>query len=170
MRQPTRPGDAPDAAPAPDPQPDKDRGGRNTITQPAAQKNPSLARDVVSAEGQQRATKASNGENGSAAVVNAVLSGMIWVGRYERKDRAEDAAKEIQDLGLTATVIPRNNGHGQFFVVFTGPYDGKKLTDTTSLLQADGFANARPVQSLEENSSAKPSSNQQQGEGADQQP
>jgi serine/threonine protein kinase len=136
-------------------------------TQPAQSAPPdnqSLRRDALFPEAQTRINK--NFSQNGQTVVDAVLSGMIWVGRYERRDRADAAAKEIQDLGLPATVVPRDGSRGQFFVVLTGPFTGKKLTDTTALLQADGFANARPVQSLV-NSPAKPTSSPQ-GEGADQ--
>jgi hypothetical protein len=140
-----------------------------TPAQPEPRKNnPLFGKGAVFSEAQQRANN-NPGENANA-VVNAVLSGMIWVGRYERRDRADAAAKEIRDLGLSAIVVPRDGTRGQFFVVLTGPFTGKKLTDTTALLQADGFANARPVQSMEENSPAKPISNRQQNQGADRQP
>jgi serine/threonine protein kinase len=156
----------PDATPAPT---EAKAAVDSAPGQPAARKsNPLLARSVVSSESQQRASN-NSGENANA-VVDAVLSGMIWVGRYERRDRADAAAKEIRDLGLSAIVVPRDGTRGQFFVVLTGPFTGKKLTDTTALLQADGFANARPVQSMEGNSPAKVISNRRQNQGADQQP
>jgi len=140
-----------------------------TPAQPAARKSNSLfERGAVSSEVQQRAS-GTLAENANA-VVNEVLSGMIWVGRFEHRDRADAAAKEIRDLGLSAIVVPRDGSRGQFFVVLTGPFTGKKLTDTTALLQADGFANARPVQSMEGNSPAKANSNRQQNQGTDQQP
>jgi serine/threonine protein kinase len=111
---------------------------------------------------------AASAEDATAAA-EAALSGMIWVGRYERRDRADVAAKEIEDLGLPSAVVPRKGAFGnQFFVVLTGPFAGKKLIDTTTLLQADGFANARPVQNMEGNSTSKQNSNQQQTRHSDQ--
>ena len=149
---PSAPADAPDSALA-------KNSEAGAPPQPAAQqKNPSPPQDAALVEAPKRADKAF-GQTGKA-VIDAVISGMIWVGRYDRRDRAEDAAREIRDLRLNAIVVPRNGPHGQFFVVLTGPFTGKKLTDTTALLQADGFANARPVQSMEGNSAPNSPSNQ----------
>jgi len=155
------PSATPNAAPALPAKP-----AETTALQLTPAKNGSTGRGTGSADGQQDRNNAL-GKN-SEALGNALLSGMIWVGRYERRDRADAAAREIQDLGLSASVVPRDGARGQFFVVLTGPYAGKKLSDTTALLQADGFANARPVQSMEGNS-PKPISNHQQGEGSNQQ-
>jgi len=162
--------DAPDVAPAVAQVPTEAKAAVDPApAQPTARKSNTLfARGAASSEAQQRANN-NSGENANA-VVDAVLSGMIWVGRYERRDRADAAAKEIRDLGLSAVVVPRDGARGQFFVVLTGPFTGKKLTDTTALLQADGFANARPVQSMEGNSPAKAIANRQQNQGSDQQP
>jgi hypothetical protein len=141
---PSTPVDAPDAGQA------KSSETGAPSQQATHQKNSSLQpQEAAPAEVTKRADKAF-GQTGKA-VIDAVISGMIWVGRYDRRDRADDAAREIRDLRLNAIVVPRNSPHGQFFVVLTGPFTGKKLTDTTALLQADGFANARPVQSMEGN-------------------
>ena len=86
-----------------------------------------------------------NSENPPAALA-ANAPAYIWAGRYERKDRADAAAKEIRDLGLPVVVLPRQTPRGQAFAIFTGPFSGRKLKDTTELLQADGFTNARAVQ------------------------
>ena len=66
----------------------------------------------------------------------------VWAGRYELKDRADAAAKEIRDLGLTALVVSRTGLRRQFFIVLAGPFGAKKAADVKDLLQADGFANA----------------------------
>jgi hypothetical protein len=148
---PSTPADAPDAVAA-------KSSEAGTPPQPAVQQKNPPPQDAAPAEVQNRANKAF-GQTGKA-VIDAVISGMIWVGRYDRRERADDAAREIRDLRLNAIVVPRNGPHGQFFVVLTGPFTGKKLTDTTALLQADGFNNARPVQSMEGNSAPTSPSNQ----------
>jgi hypothetical protein len=72
--------------------------------------------------------------------------GYIWVGRFEREDRAHGAAKKIEDLGgLSARVVPRQNESGKFFVVWTGPFAAKSLPGILDWLQAQGFAKARAV-------------------------
>jgi Protein kinase domain len=157
--------DVPEVSPA-SPATQAKNTGDAAPAQLALPRNQSSAREAAPAPGQPRAGKST--VDGSTEAVNAMLSGMIWVGRYERRDRADVAAKEIQDLGLPAMVIARNGALGEFFVVMTGPFMGKKLADTAALLQADGFANARPVQSMEGNSFLKPNSNQSRSRNADQ--
>ena len=72
--------------------------------------------------------------------------GYIWVGRYEREDRAKGAAKKIEDLGgLRAQVRPRQTLTGQVFVVWTGPFPAKSLPGVVDWLQAQGFAGAHTV-------------------------
>ena len=47
----------------------------------------------------------------------------IWVARYDREDRAQDASRKIQGLGLTAVVIPRPVENGKrVYVVLSGPF------------------------------------------------
>ncbi len=46
----------------------------------------------------------------------------LWVGRYDREDRAQEAAKKIEDLGLPVEVIPRYNNAGEeFYWSFRAP-------------------------------------------------
>jgi ACT domain-containing protein len=67
------------------------------------------------------------------------------VGRYEREDRAQAAAKKIEDLGLSVVVLPRQNQQGQFFVVLTGPFGPGRVQSVVDWLQSQGFSNVRPV-------------------------
>jgi len=71
----------------------------------------------------------------------------LWVGRFEREDRAQTAAKRIEDDGLPAVVMPRRNpqSHQQFFVVFTGPFAPTRAQDIVQRLQEQGFSNVREV-------------------------
>jgi serine/threonine protein kinase len=72
----------------------------------------------------------------------------IWVGRYEREDRAQDASRKIQGLGLPAVVVPRHIAQGQFYVVFTGPVSPEKIPSEIDWLKTQGFANVREVKAL----------------------
>ena len=71
----------------------------------------------------------------------------LWVGRFEREERAQETAKRIEDDGLPAIVIPRRNQQTgqQFFVVFTGPFAPTRAQDVLQRLQGEGFANVREV-------------------------
>lgn len=71
----------------------------------------------------------------------------LWVGRFEREDRAQTAAKRIEDDGLPVVLMPRRNpqNHQQFFVVFTGPFAPTRAQDIVQRLQEQGFSNVREV-------------------------
>ncbi|HEV2182281.1 MAG TPA: serine/threonine-protein kinase [Candidatus Acidoferrales bacterium] len=71
----------------------------------------------------------------------------LWIGRFEREDRAQAAAKRIEDNGLPTVVMPRRNpqNHQQFFVVFTGPFAPTRAQDIVQRLQEQGFSNVREV-------------------------
>ena len=74
--------------------------------------------------------------------------GYVWVGRFEREDRARGAAKKIEDLGgLSARVVSRRNASGKFFVVWTGPFAAKSLPGILDWLRAQGFSSARAIRS-----------------------
>ena len=68
----------------------------------------------------------------------------IWVGRFERQDRAKAAAKKIHDLGgFDAHVGPRWGADGKFFIVWAGPFANQSVQDNLDWLHAQGFNEAR---------------------------
>ncbi|MGH9780393.1 MAG: protein kinase domain-containing protein, partial [Candidatus Acidiferrales bacterium] len=73
----------------------------------------------------------------------------LLVGRFEREDRAQEAAKRIEDDGFRVVVMPRRNPQNgkQFFAVFTGPFAPTRAEDVLQRLQSEGFAGAREVKS-----------------------
>jgi serine/threonine protein kinase len=94
---------------------------------------------------QQRANQAFS-ENRSTSLAAADRGfHFLWVGRYEREDRAQAAAKKIEDLGLPVVVVPRQSQQGQFFVVVTGPFGPARLQSVSDWLQSQGFSNVRPL-------------------------
>jgi serine/threonine protein kinase len=71
----------------------------------------------------------------------------IWVGRFEREERAQNVSKRIEDQNLPVAVQPRRDLQGQqFFVVLTGPYqkngEAQKVLDW---LRSSGFPKAHRV-------------------------
>ncbi len=91
-------------------------------------------------EVQRRANNAFGVPSSPAAAV-----GYIWVGRFERDDRAQTAAKKIEDLGLPVEVLPRQNGQVRFFAVFAGPFADDRMSGALELLQLQGFTAAHAV-------------------------
>ena len=65
----------------------------------------------------------------------------LWLGRFEREDRAQDVARRVRDLGLPVVILPRHNGQGSFYAVFTGPFGSDRVTSVMQWLQTQGFHN-----------------------------
>jgi Protein kinase domain len=101
-------------------------------------------------DAQQRAEKAL----GQAAAANGLT--YLWVGRYIKEDKAQGAAKKIEDLGLPVVVIPKHGPAGQFFVVFAGPVGAKRVPSVMQWLEAQGFLNVRAVGSPNGEQNKKP--------------
>jgi len=115
-------------------------------TPSAKNQGPFAGQSLSPQDVQRRAERAFGEAQPDAALPGAnARPGYIWVGRFEREDRAQSAAKKIEDLGLTALVMPRHNDKGEFFVVLTGPFGGKRLSSVLQWLQTQGFADAREI-------------------------
>jgi serine/threonine protein kinase len=109
----------------------------------AAAKPASPPRDV-----QRRADRAfGEAQSGGAFTGLDKRPGFVFVGRFDREDRARGAAKKVEDLGgLRARVIPgRRTATGKSFIVLTGPFPAKSLPGVLAWLQAQGFADARAI-------------------------
>jgi serine/threonine protein kinase len=109
----------------------------------AAAKPASPPRDV------QRRAERAFGETQSGGAFTGLdkRPGFVFVGRFDREDRARGAAKKVEDLGgLRARVIPsRRTAMGKTFIVLTGPFPAKSLPGVLAWLQAQGFADARAI-------------------------
>ena len=79
------------------------------------------------------------------SVLNEHMASYVWVGRYEHEDRAQAAAKKIEDLGLPVAVIPRRSLTGEAYVVVTGPFGPDRVTSVIDWLKTQGFLGVRPV-------------------------
>jgi hypothetical protein len=69
----------------------------------------------------------------------------VWVGRFEREDKAQAAAKKVEDLQLPASIVPKTLGSIKYYAVFCGPIDSKRVGAVSERLEAKGFLNVRPV-------------------------
>ena len=77
--------------------------------------------------------------------VNDHTPSYLWIGRFEREDKAQGVAKKIEDLGLPVTVVPRRGLTGQFYIVVTGPYGPERVESAMDYLKTQGFANVRLI-------------------------
>jgi serine/threonine protein kinase len=84
----------------------------------------------------------SKAQASSSVVANSMY---LWVGRFEREDKAQAAAKKVEDLQLPAAIMPRSLGSAKFYAVFCGPIDAKRAVVITEKLEAKGFSNVRQV-------------------------
>jgi hypothetical protein len=73
---------------------------------------------------------------------NSVItnSTYLWVGRFDRQDKADAAAKKIEGMQLPAYIATRTLGAVNFFVVYCGPIDSKRASGLTERLEAKGFS------------------------------
>jgi serine/threonine protein kinase len=127
--------DPPAAAPKP-----------NALLGSSSAKNPAVQPTVASHLNQRRNSQGF-GENEPVTQppVNDHTPSYLWVGRFEREDRAQSTAKKIEDLGLPVTVVPRQGATGQFFVVVTGPYGPERVESAMDYLKTQGFSDVRLI-------------------------
>ncbi len=88
-------------------------------------------------EVQQRADKAFGETDSTGGQATTYL----WVGRYQAADKAQQVVKKIKGFGLPVAAIPRTGPTGQFWVVVTGPFTPKRVSDVTQWLEAQGYLN-----------------------------
>jgi serine/threonine protein kinase len=90
---------------------------------------------------QQRADKAF-GETKSSGKASMTY---LWVGRYQREDKAEESVQKLKGLSLPAYSLPRHGPFGEFWVVVTGPFPAGRVSDVTQWLEAQGYRNVHRV-------------------------
>jgi Protein kinase domain len=88
------------------------------------------------------AANSSKGHTPDSVVTN---SAYLWVGRFEHEDKAQSAAKKIENMQLPAAIAPRSFGAAKFYAVFCGPIDAKRASAVTERLEAKGFSNVHQV-------------------------
>ena len=87
-------------------------------------------------------SNSTKGRTSDPAITNSMY---LWVGRFEREDKAQAAAKKVEDLQLPAAIVPRSLGSSKFYAVFCGPIDARRAVVITEKLEAKGFSNVRQV-------------------------
>lgn len=115
---------------------------------PAPAKSPPrrAAPDLAARDVQRRASRAfGEVQPGATPPADGLAASYLWVGRFDREDRAQNAARRIEGLGLPAAVVPRHNQKGEFFVVVTGPFGAQRVPSVIEWLQTQGFPNVRQV-------------------------
>jgi hypothetical protein len=87
-------------------------------------------------------SNSAKGLESNSVITNSMY---VWVGRFEREDKAQAAAKKVEDLQLPASIVPRSLGSARYYAVFCGPIDSKRVGAVSEKLEAKGFSNVRPV-------------------------
>jgi hypothetical protein len=122
-------------------------GGAGSGVAPAVQQRADAAFGENSAG---NTNQAANAGTNMQPPMGSVLPGKgpsyIFVGHYEREDRAQDASRKIEGLGLTSIVIPRRGENGQKgFAVLTGPFPPGRIPSVIDWLRTQGFNEVREV-------------------------
>jgi serine/threonine protein kinase len=92
---------------------------------------------------QQRADKAF-GEGKSPD--NDVESVYLFVGRYQREEKATETVRKISGYSLPVMAMPRRGLNGQVWVVVTGPFTSKRAPDVMQWLEAQGYRGVHEFQ------------------------
>jgi hypothetical protein len=82
------------------------------------------------------------GQGPNSVVTNSTY---LWVGRFEREDKAQTAANKIEGMQLPAYIATRTFGSAKFYALFCGPIDAKRVSGVTERLEAKGFSNVHQV-------------------------
>ncbi len=103
---------------------------------------PRMETGPVRKNSRSNAASSTRGPGSDSVITNSMY---VWVGRFEREDKAQAAAKKVEDLQLPASIVPRSLGSVKYYAVFCGPIDSKRVGAVSERLEAKGFSNVRPV-------------------------
>jgi hypothetical protein len=118
----------------------------STSHESAAARNPAPdASSAAKSKGQRSPEAFGENEPVTQPPVNDNTPSYIWVGRFEREDRAQSFAKKIEELGLSVTVVPRRALTGQIYIVVTGPYGPERVESAMDYLKTQGFSDVRLI-------------------------
>jgi serine/threonine protein kinase len=90
------------------------------------------------------ATQTTQSSSGQASMVGGAQA-YVWAARYARREKAQEAEKKIEGLGLHAVIVPRRGLSVEAFAVVAGPYGDKKIGSVVERLRAQGFYAAHIV-------------------------
>ncbi len=105
----------------------------------------------------QRRADAAFGEGTlSVPPVNDSSPMYLWIGRFEKEDRAQERATKIENLGLPVIVIPRHSAGRSLFVVLSGPFGPERVASVMDWLKEQGFAGIRVLKNPLRNGHLEP--------------
>ncbi len=143
--------------PAPEPAPAASAASSNTAAPQGTVPTAAQVTNPVSSKQVNHATPPAEAKQspsiaalGPAQPMGSVLRGnapsYIWVARFDREDRAQDASRRIQGLGLPSVVIPRRMEAGKRgFIVLSGPFPPARITSVIDWLRTQGFKGVREI-------------------------
>jgi serine/threonine protein kinase len=92
---------------------------------------------------QQRADKAFGEGKYPASDVESIY---LFVGRYQREEKANETVRKISGYSLPVMAMPRRGPSGQVWVVVTGPFTSKRAPDVMQWLEAQGYRGVHEFQ------------------------
>jgi len=101
------------------------------------------ARDLEGASDEPSAPPQRDAVADSDSPPNDRAPGFVWAAQFDHEDNAQEAAKEIQALGLPASVAAWHTSNGRVFVVVSGPYGSERAQSAVGFLRTHGFSDAR---------------------------
>jgi hypothetical protein len=69
----------------------------------------------------------------------------LFINRFGKEERAEEAASRLQAMGLKTSIISRHGITGEVFILLTGPFGEQKALETEQKLENQGYKMVRPV-------------------------
>jgi serine/threonine protein kinase len=72
----------------------------------------------------------------------------LWIGRYQKEDAANQAARKVEGFGEPVVVVPRHGLAGEFWAVLMGPVASARVPSSEHWLESQGFKNVHPVHNL----------------------
>jgi hypothetical protein len=87
----------------------------------------------------------SNSSGPGTSAAGTSRASYLFVGRFQREDRAKAAEKKISALGLPAALLTKHGDNGDYYIVYSGPYLNEKIASAMEQLEAKGFSNVRAV-------------------------
>jgi len=103
------------------------------------------ARDMAKATDEPSLQEQTGKKAPSVSAMNDPTPSYVWIGRFDREDKAQIVAKKVEDLGLPVAVVPRHSSNSDFFVVVTGPYGANRVESAIDWLKTQGFSDVRVI-------------------------
>jgi cell division septation protein DedD len=104
------------------------------------------AKKQAARPGSKNAQPAPSAANATPAETSAATgTSYLYVKSFLREDRAKEAAKTIEALGMPADVSQKHVGNADVYIVYSGPYPNAQVASAMQKLEEKGFSNVRSM-------------------------